>query len=224
MCPSVRFVECAHRRRIPAKSSNCRHYSFAREIDMSRVPSAVPKILVGLIAMTVASAALAQANRASLDVGTSTGVPEFRDPKTGQVWTPETVGQDGRPLAGPEDKAFDPRAQNVPAMIAEQRVRGRPVGSVPITAGPTVPIVAMDSPTLRAVPGQRWQVVMYLDNNSNQTVEPVIQCRFLNGGNTVMDTRAKVTPTGPGIRQGLLIYGPRVDAFVDRASCNVISP
>ena len=189
-----------------------------------QILGAIPKSLVGLIGLTVASAALGQANRASLDVAASTGAPEFRDPKSGQVWTPETVGQDGRPLAGPEDKAFDPRAQNAPAMIAEQRVRGRSVGTVPVTAGPTVPIVVMDNPTLRAVPGQRWQVVMYLDNNSNQIVNPVIECRFLNGGNTVMDTRAKVAQTAPSIRQGLLIYGPRVDVFVDRASCRVTSP
>src|SRR5215510_5500564 len=123
---------------------------------MNRTPNVLPKILAGLIAMAMASAALAQANRASLDVATSAGVPEFRDPKTGQVWTPETVGQDGKPLAGPEDKAFDPNAQNVPLMIGEQRVRGRPVGTVPVTAGPTVPIIAFDSPTLRAVPGKRW--------------------------------------------------------------------
>jgi hypothetical protein len=181
-------------------------------------------ILGGLIGMAIAAAALAQANRANVDVRTSTGIPEFRDPKTGQIWTPETVGQDGKPLAGPEDKAFDPRAQNVPLMIGEQRVRGRPVGTVPVTAGPTVPIVSFDVPTLRAVPGQRWQLVMYMDNNSNQTVEPVIDCRFMNAGNTVMSTRAKIAPTGPSVRQGLLIYGPRIEAFVDHASCNVISP
>src|SRR5215475_11885699 len=178
---------------------------------MNRTPSVLPKILAGLIGMVMASAALAQANRASLDVAASTGVPEFRDPKTGQVWTPETVGQDGRPLAGPEDKAFDPRAQNVPAMIAEQRVRGRPVGTVPVTAGPTTPIVAMDGATLRAVPGQRWQVVMYLDNNSANPVDPVIECSFKNAGNIVMNTRATVARTAPSIRQGLVISGPRID-------------
>ena len=97
---------------------------------MSRARSAIPNIIVGLVGMTVASAALAQATRASVDVAASTGVPEFRDPKTGQVWTPETVGQDGRPLAGPEDKAFDPKAQNDATQIALQQVRGRPVGTV----------------------------------------------------------------------------------------------
>jgi len=191
---------------------------------MRRARSVMPKILVGLVGVMVASAALAQANRASVDVAASTGVPEFRDPKTGQVWTPETVGQDGKPLAGPQDKAFDPRAQNAPAMIAEQRVRGRPVGTVPVTAGPTKPIVAMDNATLRAVPGQRWQVVMYLDNNSASPVNPVIECGFKNAGNMVMNTRATVAQTAPSVRQGLVIYGPRVDVFVDRASCRVISP
>lgn len=181
-------------------------------------------LVVGAIGLAIASAALAQANRSSVDVPSSTGSPEFRDPKTGQVWTPEMTGQDGRPLAGPEDKAFDPNAQNAPAMIGEQRVFGRPVGTVPVTAGPTVPIVTMDAPTLRAVPGKRWQVVMYLNNNSANPVEPVIECRFLNGGNTVMATRATVARTGPGVRLGIVIYGPRTDVFVDRSSCNVTSP
>jgi hypothetical protein len=184
----------------------------------------VPKVLIGLVAMTVAQAALAQATRSSVNVAASTGAPEFKDPKTGQVWTPENVSQDGRPLTGPDDKAFNPSAQNVPAKTVEQRVRGRPVGTVPVTAGPTVPIVVMDNASLRAVPGQRWQAVLYLDNNSGKPVEPVIECRFTNGGNTVMDTRAMVQQTAPSVRQGLVIYGPRVDVFVDRVSCQVTSP
>jgi hypothetical protein len=164
---------------------------------MSGVHNAIAKGLAGLVAMTVASAAVAQAPRSSFDVAASSGVPEFRDPKTGQVWTPETVGQDGRPLTRPDDKAFDPSAQNVPTMVAEQRVRGKPVGSVPITAGPTVPIVAMDNASLRVVPGQRWRAVLYLDNNSGNPVGPVIECRFTNGGKLVMTTRALVSADRP---------------------------
>lgn len=191
---------------------------------MSRLQRMVPKVLIGLVGMAIASSAFAQANRSSLDVATSAGVPEFRDPKTGQVWTPETVGQNGKPLGGPEDKAFDPNAQNVPLMISEQRVRGRPVGTVPVTAGPTVPVISFDNPTLRAVPGRRWQLVIYMDNNSAQPVQPVLNCSFTNGGKTVMDTRATVAQMPPSARQGLLVYGPRVEAFVDHASCRVVSP
>lgn len=191
---------------------------------MSAIQKSIPKVLACLAGMTLASAAFAQLPRSSLEVAASTGAFEFKDPKTGQVWTPETVGQDGRPLTQPDDKAFNPQAQNVPLQLVEQRVRGRPVGTVPITAGPTVPIVAMDNASLRAVPGQRWQVVMYLDNNSGNAVSPVIECAFTNAGKPVMDTRATADPIGPGVRQGLLIYGPRVDVFVDRASCRVASP
>jgi hypothetical protein len=191
---------------------------------MSAIQNSIPKVLACLVGMTLASAAFAQAPRSNLDVAASTGAFEFKDPKTGQVWTPETVGQDGRPLTQPDDKAFNPQAQNVPLQLVEQRVRGRPVGTVPITAGPTVPIVAMDNASLRAVPGQRWQVVMYLDNNSGNAVSPVIECAFTNAGKPVMDTRATADPIGPGVRQGLLIYGPRVDVFVDRASCRIASP
>jgi hypothetical protein len=192
--------------------------------EMSNVHNVIPKILAGFVAIAVASTAFAQAPRSSLDAAASPGVPEFRDPKTGQVWTPETVGQDGRPLTGPDDKAFDPQAQNVPAKVAVQSVRGKPVGTVPITAGPTVPIVAMDGASLRVVPGQRWRAVMYLNNNSGNAVEPVIECRFTNGGNTVMDTRALVQQTGAGVRQGVALYGPRSDVFVDRVSCRVTAP
>jgi hypothetical protein len=191
---------------------------------MSSSRNKMPKLVICVIAMTMASAAMAQAPRSSVEATASTGAPEFRDPKTGQVWTPETVGQDGRPLTGPEDKAFNPQAQNVPAKSVEQRVRGRPVGTVPVTAGPTVPIVVMDSPSLRAVPGQRWQAVLYLNNNSGKPVDPVIECRFSNAGNAVMDARAIVQTTAPSVRQGLVIYGPRTDVFVDRASCRVAAP
>jgi hypothetical protein len=184
----------------------------------------VPRVLIGLVAMTVAQAALAQATRSSVDIAASTGAPEFKDPKTGQIWTPETVSQDGRPLTGPDDKAFNPSAQNVPATMVEQRVRGRPVGTVPVTAGPTVPIVVMDNASLRAVPGQRWQAVLYLDNNSGNPVEPVIECRFTNAGKPVMAARAVVQQTAPGVRQGLVIYGPRTDVFVDHVSCQVTAP
>jgi hypothetical protein len=190
---------------------------------MSTIQQSIPKVLACLAGMTLASAAFAQAPHSSLEVAVSTGAFEFKDPKTGQVWTPETVSQDGR-LLKPDDKAFDPQAQNVPLQVALQQVRGRPVGTVPITAGPTVPIVTMDNASLSAVPGQRWQVVMYLDNNSANAVAPVIECAFTNAGKPVMDTRATADPIGPGVRQGLLIYGPRVDIFVDRASCRVASP
>lgn len=181
-------------------------------------------ILATVAGMVLASAVWAQVPRSSVDVAATAGVPEFRDPKTGQVWTPETVGRNTAPPTGPQDKAFDPSAQDVPGQVAVQGVQGRPLGTVPIAAGPSTPILAMDGATLRAVPGQRWQIVMYLDNNSGNPVDPVIECRFLNGGNAVMTTRALVARTGPGVRQGLLIYGPRTDAFVDNSSCSVVSP
>jgi hypothetical protein len=182
---------------------------------------ATTAIIVG--GMAVATTALAQGGRRTVDVAVTQGVPEFRDPKTGQVWTPETVGQDGRPI-GPDDKAFDPRAQSVPLQAALQTARPKPVGTVPITAGPTVPLVSFDAATLRAVPGQRWQAVMYLDNNSANPLDPVLDCQFTNGGNPVMKTRVSIGQVGPGVRAGFAFLGPRTDVFVDRVSCQVVSP
>ncbi len=65
------------------------------------------KALVCLAALAIAAPAHAKAPRSTVDISASAGVPEFRDPKTGQVWTPETVSQDGRPLTGPDDKATE---------------------------------------------------------------------------------------------------------------------
>ncbi|MBI2741342.1 MAG: hypothetical protein HYX38_33005 [Rhodospirillales bacterium] len=175
-----------------------------------------------LASMMLAPAVLAQTKN-SVEVTATTGSPEFRDPKTGQVWTPETVGQDGRPI-GPEDAAFDPRAQTSPMQAVLQKATARPVGSVPITAGPTVPIVVMENPTLRAIPGQRWQVVMYLNNNSGNTINPVVDCNFTNAGKPVTNTRAQVTQIGPGVRAGIVVMGPRTNFFVDKAACQVASP
>lgn len=176
-----------------------------------------------LVGMTLAPAVLAQAAKSSVDVAATTGVPEFRDPKSGMVWTPENVGRDGKPVL-PEDKAFDPAAQSAPLQLVLQKATARPVGTVPVTAGPTVPIVVMENTTLRAVPGQRWQLVMYLNNNSNQAIDPVLECRFTNAGNLVSATQVQVSRIGPGVRAGVAVAGPRIQYFVDRASCKVTAP
>ncbi len=81
---------------------------------------------------------------------------QFRDEKTGKVWTPDNVSKDNqlRPSnepSTPADKAFDPKAQIATATgVVVQRPNATLMGVVPITAGPTVPIVALDSPTLQA--------------------------------------------------------------------------
>jgi hypothetical protein len=192
---------------------------------MSKSPMAMLLCLAGMTIApaVVAPMVMAQAPRGSVDVTASTGVPEFRDPRTGQVWTPETVGQDGKPI-GPEDRAFDPRGQAVPLQVVEQRAQAKPVGSVPITAGPTVPVVNMENSTLRALPGQRWQVTLYLNNNSGNPIMPVLECRFTNAGNPVTATRVVVSQIGAGVRAGVAVMGPRTDVFVDRASCQIVSP
>jgi hypothetical protein len=108
--------------------------------------------------------------------------------------------------------------------VVVQRPSVVPLDAVPITAGPTVPIVNLGDATLRAVPGKRWQVVLYLDNNSAGVVVPVINCRFTNAGNLVEQTHVLVPAVGPGLRVGMTIYGPKTDLFVDRAACAVTSP
>jgi hypothetical protein len=191
---------------------------------MQQYRDSVLGILACLVGLTMASAAHAQAPRSKVDMPATPGVPEFRDPKTGQIWTPLNVGQRSGPPT-PEDLAFDPLGQAVYVRgVVVQRPAIVPLDAVPITAGPTVPIVNLGDATLRAVPGKRWQVVLYLDNNSASVVVPVINCRFTNAGNLVEQTHVLVPAVGPGLRVGMTIYGPKVELFVDRAACAVTSP
>ena len=182
------------------------------------------KVLVGLAVLALAAPAHAKAPRSNVDVSASAGVPEFRDPKTGQIWTPNNVGLVPGPNT-PADRAFDPLAQaaSVDGVIV-QRPKVTPLGAVPITAGPTVPLVNIENASLRAVPEQRWQVVLYLNNNSNRTIAPLLHCQFSNAGKPVEQTRVLVPAVGGGVRVGLPVYGPKTSLFVDRANCKVESP
>ena len=151
------------------------------------------------------------------------GQQQFRDPATGKIWTPENVGGGGGANT-PQDRAFNPQAQTIGVPGTTVQIpRVTLLGSVPITAGPTVPIAALDNATLSAIPGQSWQVVLYLNNNSAQTISPIIDCRFTNSGVPVENVRASLPAVGGGQRVGLTIDGPRTNLFVDRADCNIAS-
>jgi hypothetical protein len=183
-------------------------------------------LMFGMVgALSLGFSAFAQAPRSGVESPSSAGVPEFRDPKTGKIWTPLNVGQRTAPDSTPADRAFDPRAQaGAVEGVVVQKVPVSPLGSVPITAGPAVPIVTLETATLQAVPGQRWQVTMYLSNNSANAVAPVISCDFTNSGAPVETTRAELAEVGSGSRVGFVVYGPKVTLYVDRANCRVISP
>lgn len=181
-------------------------------------------ILAGMVGTVTSGSASAQVARSSVDVPASSGLPEFRDPKNGQVWTPDNVGQGPLKNPTPADLAFDPLGQAVRLEgVVVQRPALVPLGIEPL-AGPGSPIVTITDATLRAVPGRRWQVVLYINNLSPKTLVPMIDCRFTNGGKLVEDTRVLVPAIGSGVRGGLLIHGPKTDLFVDRATCRITSP
>ena len=182
---------------------------------MKRATRLATVVAAGTLALVLAASALAQ----------TTG--QFRDDRTGKVWTPETVSQDHNlaPPTSERDKAFDPRSQMaVVEGVTVQRPRATLMGVLPITAGPSVPIVTLDGASLQAVPGERWLTVIYITNNSANVVDSVVGCTFTNAGRKVEDTRVIVPPAGPGERLGLPVYGPRVDLFVDQATCRIITP
>lgn len=182
---------------------------------MTRATRVATVAAAGTLALVLAATALAQ----------TTG--QFRDERTGKVWTPETVSQDNKaaPPTSERDKAFDPRGQMaVVEGVTVQRPRSTLMGVLPITAGPSVPVATLDGASLQAVPGERWLTVIYITNNSADVINSVVGCTFTNAGRKVEDTRVIVPPAGPGERLGVPVYGPRVDLFVDQALCRIISP
>jgi hypothetical protein len=155
---------------------------------------------------------------------------QFRDEKTGKIWTADNVGKDNRlrpanEPSTPADKAFDPKAQIATATgLVVQRPTATLMGTVPITAGPTVPLVALESPSLQAIPADRWVAPLYVTNNSGADVNVQVGCTFTNGGRSVQETRIVVPTAGPGQRLATVAYGPRTEIFVDRVLCRVLTP
>lgn len=199
---------------------------------MKAIYPTVSAILWASAAM-VAVTTTASAQTAGIEAGvTARGATEFRDAKTGKVWTPENVSKDNQSPAAaanqvstPSDKAFDPKAQvATPNGVQIQQPRATLMGLVPITAGPNVPVVEIDGPTLQAIPGERWLTVLYVTNNSGAETNAQVGCTFTNGGRPVQETRIIVPTAGPGQRLGVPAYGPRTDVFVDRVLCRVLTP
>ena len=183
---------------------------------MTAIRRVAVTLTCGVAALAVTASAMAQA--------------QSRDERTGKVWTPGNVSSDNqlRPSnepATPADRAFDPKAQIATATgVVVQRPNATLMGTVPITAGPTVPLVSLDSPTLQAIPGDRWVVPLYLSNNSGADANAQVGCTFTNGSRPVQESRIVVPTARPGQRLAFAAYGPRTDVFVDRVLCRVLTP
>jgi hypothetical protein len=181
-----------------------------------------------LIVCSVAAIGLATSVSAQ-NLAATPGAPgQLTDTRTGKVWTPAWSSEDARQPTdpgNPVNREFNPQNQtaSVPGTI-EQHPRATLMGTVPITAGPSVPIVALDTPSLQAVPGRRWIAIVYVTNNSAGSVDPVVDCHFTNNGQKVESIRAMVPTAGPGERLGFAVHGPRVDMFVDKVTCLPMAP
>jgi len=158
-------------------------------------------------------------------IASAAAAQQFRDPATGQIWTPETVGRGAVDLSNPVNRAFDPQAQATRPGTSAQTPNVQVLGSVPITAGPTVPIAIIDNnAALSVIAGQRWQVVLQLNNNSAGAISPVVACRFTNSGSLVEEAQANLPPVAGGQRVGFTIYGPPSNLYVNRADCRLVAP
>jgi hypothetical protein len=181
----------------------------------------------------VSTLALTAMMTATMTVGAAVSalaqdLPQIRDTRTGKMWTPDMVSVDdprNGPLSPETDNAFNPREQHVKVEgIVVQHPHANLMGAVPITAGPSVPIAVIDTPSLQVIPGRHWLGILYLTNNSASTVDAVVSCRFSNHGQPVEETRIVIPPAGPGERLGMPVRGPRYDIFVDGLMCRLLTP
>jgi len=185
-------------------------------------------LIAALAAAMVAFGGLAGAALAQ-NLAASPGYPgHVTDTRTGRVWTPNWESLDAYQPTDPNhpvNREFNPRAQteSIPGMVT-QRPRTNLVGTVPITAGPNMPIMSLDAPSLQAVPGHRWVSILYVTNNSAGSIDPVVDCHFTNHGQKVESVRLYVPTTGPGERLGFAVRGPKVDLFVDKVVCLPMAP
>jgi hypothetical protein len=170
--------------------------------------------LLSALAAVLASAAAAQ------------DMPQYRDSRTGKVWVPVLNEQEEASLSDNSvNRAFDPSNQRIRVQgVVVQHPRANLMGTVPITAGPTVPLATLDAPSLQVIPARHWVTILYVTNNSGSTIDAVIGCHFTNQGRPVEDTRVMVPPAGPGERLGMAVRGPRYDVFVDQVTCQLLSP
>jgi len=180
-------------------------------------------IAIGLMAIGVAGSPLAQNVAASPAYS-----GHITDTRTGRVWTPSLDSLDAYQPTDPNhpvNREFNARDQraSVPGMIM-QRPRAQLLGTVPMVAGPGVPVMTIDSPSLQAVPGQRWISILYVTNNSLSSIDPIVDCHFTNHGQKVESIRLYVPTAGPGERLGIAVGGPPVDMFVDKVVCVPMSP
>jgi hypothetical protein len=177
----------------------------------------------GLAAISLAGAALAQ------NIAARPGYPgQITDTRTGKVWSPNWDSLDAYQPTDPNhpvNREFNARGQtaSIPGVI-NKRPRAELVGTVPITAGPGVPIMSLDAPSLQAVPGERWVSILYVTNNSGASIDPVVDCHFTNHGQKVESIRLYVPTAGPGERLGLAVRGPKVEMFVDKVTCVPMAP
>jgi hypothetical protein len=152
--------------------------------------------------------------------------PRPAPPAQAPSYDASNVGKDGVPVP-PEDRAFDPRQQRLSPDHAGLVVpQWRRIGSVPIRSGPNtqVPVVTLELPSLRAIPGRSWELELVMANNAGRAIDARILCSFRNGQRRVQDVAVLLRDVGPGDRVAAVVDGPPVTAFVDNTPCNVLSP
>jgi len=125
-----------------------------------------------------------------------------------------------------EDRAFDPNSQVVPLRATVQRPRMRLIEIVPVTSGlgRQMPLLFVETPTLRLTNDRRWIMDVVLTNNSPLTMSPELRCSFMNGDRAVEVVTVVLDGVGAGQKVFFNVFGPPGEVYVDLAPCGILTP
>jgi hypothetical protein len=179
-----------------------------------------------LMTAGVAFLALGMAGTALAQTTTQDTAPAATPaPQAAPQPSPAAAGRDRVP---PRDRAFDPTAQQVAMLhIGDVTPPLRRIGKTsPISAVPGArpPMVTLEPPTLRPVPGGVWQLTLNLTNNSARPIDARLACTFRNGSRPAADVNVLMRDVGPGDQVAADVAGPPVTTFVDSVSCDILPP
>ena len=181
-------------------------------------------ILAGIAGLAMASPALGQAPASSFSLSGSAGQPEFVDPKTGQVWTPENVGGKSGPNT-PADRAFDPLAQaTVVQGVVVQESAGHVPGHGADHRRPHRPSRHHREHIAQSHPRAALASRHVSEQQQRRRREPCHQLPFHQRRQSGRGYARGSASDRPGRPRGLIVYGPRTTLFVDHVSCGVIAP
>ena len=134
------------------------------------------------------------------------------------------------PQSQDPDRAFDPNSaasgyRPPEGVMPKPQPPVRRTGARPIPNFPNqMPLVSLAASNLTYNDARYWQVTIAITSNTPRPLETQIRCTFLNAGRSVAEAYFGPTTIQPGEQITTDLIGPTTTTYVDKTTCNVLSP